>query len=44
MNFEKLTEIAEFDTKPEKMKKVLEMTSKSGKALVIDATFYSKSY
>ena len=39
--FDKLTEFAEFDKKPEKMKKILEMTNKSGSALIMFATGYS---
>ena len=41
--FDKLTEMAEFEKNPEKMKKVLEMTSKSGEALIIPATIYSST-
>ena len=38
--FEKLTGFAEFDKNPEKMKKILEMTSNSWNSLIIAATFF----
>ena len=38
--FRKLVEFADFENNQEKMKRILEMTSKNGSALILDATAY----
>ena len=39
--FHKLTKLAEFETKPDRMKKILETPGESGQSLVMSATYYS---
>ena len=40
-SFDELTEFADFENNPEKMKKILEMTDKAGAALIYYATWFS---